>query len=473
MHELPTSSAPEPGRDPGVWSSTSGTGRNSTYWTPVERGPSATLRGLFERHSPVAILIMALAVLLLAYNLDVFDITRLFTIPGITGLGGYVVLWGLVVYQHRSRNEGYIKPSVPGLLLIAILLLSVLWSDVPDYTAVRLRTYGPALATAWMTAAGLRSDEFRIVMRWLARVTLGTVTLIIAVYPWARATDDADMAGWHGQYSKNGLGLVLAFVMALLLAFEVGLTRIIEIAVLLVLSAGNGSRTSQATMLLMAIIVVGSRWLHGAQGWHDQRNRVIMMAWTLTGVGVVAFFLRDALLASVGKDPTLTQRTAIWHAVIPQIEKAPWLGHGAFAFLEADSKSPSQQAVASYFHLFVPPHSHNGALDLMGQLGIVGLAAYLAALVASIRLMRRVRDPQIQRFCILIVGFILLSGLVEPTYLGGWLIVMAFLDGQVRRIAAHELTPPRFAALRFAGTQSENAEIPTAGKGSGNLVQIL
>lgn len=372
---------------------------------------------------------IGLTLALLLHNLQVTSF------PGLAGLGIAGLALVYVVRRHR-RGLSHAQPSPASVFFLSLILLSVFWSDVPPYSGERLRTFGPTLVAAWLMGSGLTRDEFRISMQWLARIALAWPVFFLIRFPWARDAGPEDPPGWHAQYSKNGLGLLLVFCLVLSLVFEHGLIRVVEVATIAVVSIGNQSRTSQLIMLLIAILLIGRHWLSRAHGWHRERVRARVLSVGLAAAFVLVLLVRDAALSAVGKDPTLSQRTRIWEASLPQILEAPWLGHGVYAFLEPASDSPSKYAVAEYFHLFVPPNPHNGMLDLLGQLGIVGLLAYAVAITSLGIAIARAERGQTRLFGALTLVFLLLSQTVEATSLGGWLVVTAFLDGQFRALPA-------------------------------------
>jgi O-antigen ligase len=71
---------------------------------------------------------------------------------------------------------------------------------------------------------------------------------------------------------------------------------------------------------------------------------------------------------ALGRDETFTGRTWIWEAVIPEFKHMPWLGHGFQSFWTTEWRAM----------VFGMPYAHNGYLDILLELGVVGLALYTA-----------------------------------------------------------------------------------------------
>ncbi len=72
----------------------------------------------------------------------------------------------------------------------------------------------------------------------------------------------------------------------------------------------------------------------------------------------------------VGRDATLTGRTAIWQQVWVSILKHPLLGYGFSAFWQGMKGESYNVILALRFVLF---HAHNGFLEIWLELGAVGL----------------------------------------------------------------------------------------------------
>jgi exopolysaccharide production protein ExoQ len=85
-------------------------------------------------------------------------------------------------------------------------------------------------------------------------------------------------------------------------------------------------------------------------------------------------FNPDVVFDAMGRDASLTGRVPLWQVVIGIIAEKPVFGHAYGGFFTADSID------LQYLWLqfpWQPPHAHSGYLDMMVDLGIVGLLLYL------------------------------------------------------------------------------------------------
>jgi O-antigen ligase len=93
----------------------------------------------------------------------------------------------------------------------------------------------------------------------------------------------------------------------------------------------------------------------------------------------------DEIAALLGRDLTLTGRTAVWAYVVSMIEARPVLGFGYNVFFD---QRANVEFLLAYLQWSVP-HSHNGYLEVTLGLGVIGLALMLVLLIQS--LLRAVR----------------------------------------------------------------------------------
>jgi exopolysaccharide production protein ExoQ len=90
----------------------------------------------------------------------------------------------------------------------------------------------------------------------------------------------------------------------------------------------------------------------------------------------------------LGKDASLTGRTAVWAIAAKMIMVHPWLGYGEAAFW-----STSGATVGKLIGRWQPQHAHNGVLEMCLNLGLVGLCLVILVLLDSaLRLRHAVTD---------------------------------------------------------------------------------
>ena len=130
-----------------------------------------------------------------------------------------------------------------------------------------------------------------------------------------------------------------------------------------------------------------------------QVNKRYIGAYFVTGIviwsiGELIFGLTDTLLAFLGKDPTLTQRTEMWSELL-KFDINPILGAGYDSFWQGE-----RLEVLWERHWWKPNEAHNGYLETYLNLGLVGLSLLAGWMVTIYRKCRLdlFRDVEIGLF---------------------------------------------------------------------------
>jgi O-antigen ligase len=87
----------------------------------------------------------------------------------------------------------------------------------------------------------------------------------------------------------------------------------------------------------------------------------------------------DSILLAIGRDPTLTGRVPLWHAVVQEIAKRPILGYGYTAFWYSVEGDRVHSAIG-----WLAMHSHDGYLETTLALGFVGMSLLLIGLLVNL-----------------------------------------------------------------------------------------
>lgn len=330
--------------------------------------------------------------------------------------GALVALW----YRDPVIARGPLPRAVLAALALwaGIAITSAAWSIQPRHTLGELQgeiLYG-ALAFS-VFYLGARIVPFRL---WHGAMLAGA--LLVLAITWLDHVlpiqlTRHDTVGQGGMWSTH-LVLVAPFVLAIGWPGMWNGTRgvvIQAVAILLLFAAAwqTGNRIVWiAFAAQFAVATVCSRGAFAADTSRTLR-RILVIAVAM-GLAAFAFAIKDRLaVSSPGASPmaafALDVRPHIWTVAWDRFLDAPWLGHGfgreilAQAFL----------AVPVPPGLNHPPvrHAHNVFLDMALELGALGLAAFIAALVALARQYRAcLRDPGTIAFGIL--GLTLLTGFV-------------------------------------------------------------
>ena len=302
----------------------------------------------------------------------------------------WIGIYGITFLLILARRKQFILTATKArllLFLVAIALLSVLWSTAPEVTVRRdIALVGTTMIGLYLATRYSLNELLRL-LAW----AMGLAALLSLAFGLALPSygiDNHSMGGdWQGIYGggKNDLGrnMALSALVFLLLAFSARRYRWaawaglgLSVGVLLL----SNSVTSMATLLIVAVLLIP----YGAVRWRYTLAVPCFIMVLLAG-GLAALWLGgnlESVLSSLGRDTTFTNRTEVWPVVIEMIQQRPWLGYGYGGFW-VGWEGESAQVFHWTTHEFV--HSHNGFLELWLNLGLLGLSTFVLGFLLAIR----------------------------------------------------------------------------------------
>ncbi len=269
-------------------------------------------------------------------------------------------------------------------ILTALVLVSFIWSEFPSFTLFDTRD------VLMMTSFGLYfATRFNLkeqVQLLACTLLIGSIlsTIFALAFP-ALGIHISDHPGaWKGVYGhKNSLGsmMVLSSLTFFLLPKESSILYkwcgFIFSLILMILST---SKTSLVISILLLLIIMFYKNFH----WKGKISVIFIdIGILILGcVAVLVFTYWVELITGLGKDPTLTGRTPLWGATLARLMERPLLGYGRGAFWAPKSQYAIEagQAIGSGW---VPPHGHNGFVDLALDVGLIGFSLFLMSYFTS------------------------------------------------------------------------------------------
>ena len=284
----------------------------------------------------------------------------------------------------RRTSAGDVHLPGAAVVFVAWCATSVLWSDHPHETLVEVLTLALVTATAVVAANTFSAPCV------LRGIIYGATA--VAVLSVLKAITDPSQGIVNDQYANGALqgiyvhrnilssALVPGLVAAVCGGWALGRGRAVPAVLALGLAACTVA-TKSTTALASALAAIAVAAGISAVTRFPRGERLL----PAIGVGAAAALAGElilqnfaAVVADAGRDLTFTGRTDIWTAVRLRIDDDPWLGHGWGAvWTDGD---PAGDFVRSYIGYSID-HSHNGALDLMVQVGWVGVGLVVAVLL--------------------------------------------------------------------------------------------
>jgi O-antigen ligase len=345
-------------------------------------------------------------------------------------------LFGIAMLLRTDVGIRMLIRAWPMFLLPAFAIVSIIWSNWPSLT---LRRACALMGTLLFGLALTATLSLRPCLRLLIRVL--TLSLILSAvwvvlfpsYALHHATDaiQAVHAGkWRGIFAhKNFLGGQVASLALVLLvlygkcAFDNLFIRLAAIALAVICLVKSDSSSGYA----IAFVTITLGIAISVVALMPMSARLSSLAIVLGGVLLLGIFADDLVnlaVAMLGKDPDLTGRTQYWNYLLSLMDHHWTLGYGYFAgFIKISG------TLATTIHQEGFGSTHNGYLDIVVSLGIVGLVIGLGYLlwliVGSLKFVLWGRSELgiYRTFPVCVVAYVLQHNVTESSIMAGNTIV--------------------------------------------------
>jgi len=269
------------------------------------------------------------------------------------------------------------------LFLICLVLLSTVWSVNSSSTIKNSVTLLGGTFFGIYLAMRYSLREQMQVFAW----TLGIVavlSLIVAVaFPAVGTQTAGGYTVWAGIYDhKNGLGRYMAIsaILSWILMMDSKKKWLLWgnflFAIGLILMARS------ATSLLAVIVTMCLLPIYRVWRWRNARALpgIVIIGLLAASIGIIILITShdvnlDLFFSALGRNPdnnTLQVRSALWDIVVEKAKQRPWLGYGygdAWIYTEGSGN------LVWYGNIWEYKQAHNGFLEILLQLGLVGLVA--------------------------------------------------------------------------------------------------
>ena len=282
----------------------------------------------------------------------------------------------------RIRHMGHLAlQNVSSVLFMLMVAMSAIWSIHPDRTIRGATGYVLTLLIAGYLSVRFARDDRMKVLSWGFALSAISSLLFVAAFPQYGIMQESNLSGaWRGIFPhKNVLGPVMAVaVFTELYILVSGNGRPRWRFALLGIFLGLVVLSQSATAWAMSLLYLAGACLYLL--W--KRTRLAAVVAAINGVLLVLVLVLvlwsdpTSVLASIGKDVTLTGRTALWDLVISDVHQSPLLGWGYRATWQVDD--PITILANRLVFNWGVTSSHNGFLEITLQLGLTGLGLLVA-----------------------------------------------------------------------------------------------
>lgn len=306
--------------------------------------------------------------------------------------GAFSITMSIYLVVVLIVSKGRMLGTVSLVAFLAWAALSASWTSDAAGTSNDLVALGTSVVAGFVLATLGTKTVARGLLWGSGAAVVASLTLGLLSSRYGRSVEfGGALTGIYAH--RNFMAAVAVLCLALCLAHVSTATRVthrVATIALLGLTAAaiamtfSSSAIAIAVVLLLAFVVV---WLVRSLGPLARLGIIPITLVLVLGVGVPALVRAvPDLTASVGRDTTFTGRTEIWNIVEYLVAQRPLIGYGWGGVWDGDVG----RLVRQDFGYETARSAHNGALDVLLQVGWVGLIllgiAIVAALVRSARL---------------------------------------------------------------------------------------
>lgn len=364
----------------------------------------------------------------------------------------YLLVFAVIAGAALQKRGLSALDAIPVSLaiLLAWCLLSALWAVEP---AVTLRRAGLAIVVVLSAMLSVNTIGVERSLK-LLRIVLGGVLIVnwlsiplVAQSVHLPGEADTQLIGdWRGLYfHKNIAGAVFALTAIVFFFFAFETRRWVDVLLAIAAAAFTVMTHSMASLgLLPMALAAGGLYRFVSKRPLNSHIAAVGFAFVLALAAIGVIWEWGSIARLFANPLGLTGRVAIWQAEIAYIANHPLLGSGFGSFADTGAHSPIYPYAGSAWIGNVA-HGHNGYLQLLVTIGVIGFTLAMASLLVGplIAFWRNGAGIEIKALLFAIFVFIVLHNAVESDFLEGdgpawvtFLLALAMLRKQDRQIAS-------------------------------------
>lgn len=289
------------------------------------------------------------------------------------------------IVPHYKDFFRWINKEKYILLFLFWCGLTIIWSI--DYT-ISLKRYFQYIVTSLACISVLLNfGQQEILVKTLKIVLLLYVLITIGVILTFPQAIDPSWKTWRGLHAgKNNLGqtagLCIIFFSYLVITESTRLKKIVYLFFLVLSVTLLVGSFSMTPMLILSFL-----FFYFTLRYADAIFMKIRIGKTVSSLIILSIILiivvimlvspemADSFLYSIGKDPTFTDRTDIWYMLLTSSVGDLIKGVGFQAFW-----IPAKLSTLTIFEYWLPNQGHNGYVDIILEVGIIGLIFFVILL---------------------------------------------------------------------------------------------
>ncbi len=286
----------------------------------------------------------------------------------------YAGMFCFIAIRWRSVLNGACNAKwILALLMVAFI--STTWSDDPAITLRRAIALCATTAFGVYFATQFDVDQQLQLLAWTCALVIIASFVFSIFLPRFGVDHVVHYGDWQGAFNQKNMlarAMVLATLVFLFVRFPSGLVfRWMGIAASITLLLLSRSVTGVIVFAIILASLPAYRLFRTGLSFAFPLSAVVLTV--SAAIVAIVYSNLPPLLALIHRDEGLTGRLDLWNAVMLEISKRLWLGYGFDAFWQG---MKGQSAIIFATVGWMPRYAHNGFLDLVLDLGLLGLIIF-------------------------------------------------------------------------------------------------
>lgn len=293
-------------------------------------------------------------------------------------------------------------------------LVSAAWSAATSLTIVHwFGLLGTGIVGLYIGVRFEPKEQLNLVAGCLTVCAVASLVAALAFPAVGLAPDGA----WQGVFfPKNSLGRMMALGTLCFVLLSIDEHRRRGIYIAIAVFCGALLLLSQsATAIVVCVLMLGLLPFRKLLTLGNRLLVPMVAFFTMVAVPFVAWLAlnSNAILGILGRDNKLTGRLPLWDSTLQEIASRPLFGFGYGAFWTSTEADGIRARIG-----WSAPNAHNGFLEILLGLGLVGGAFFLIGLLRNLGLaVRAARGGNGESWPLLFIIFNLLYSFTESSLL--------------------------------------------------------
>ncbi len=344
------------------------------------------------------------------------------------------LLFGFGLHVYRAGFDYAARVFAPWAPFVVVALLASTFGISPFSSFRVLLLWVFCAMGAYVTAVELNSSSANKVMfRTLAALVVLSTFLAVVIPPMGTQSGGTI---WRGIFSnKNQMGWIAALVLLVVAGMTTRVRWRVSAFIMLLAVVCLFKSGSKGALVACLVTLAYLSLVSALRSRVTPALGVTAVVLALFSLLMMGLFVLPALLALLGKDPTLTGRTFVWSMYFGSMVNTPFLGEGpgAYTYL-SELTAPLAMRLVDLGAIVTP---HNAFLGAFGDGGVFGLMAFAGVLIYLGVVAPFLRADRATLICAGVAFLNIAHGMVEThevfTAGFGWFLMIFFRTLSLRQ----------------------------------------